>query len=295
VDLAALLATERQAVDAELDRLLPPAGAWPARLHEAMRYAVFGGGKRVRPLLGLTAYRAAGGRDEAALAPACAVELIHTYSLVHDDLPAMDNDALRRGRPTVHVAYGEALAILVGDALLTEGFAVLARYPEDGSFASRRAEACRLIAAAVGSSGMVGGQVEDIEATGAGPDARRLERVHRAKTGALLAASVELGALLAGAQGARRAAFARFGLGLGLLFQIVDDILDVTGTAASLGKSPGKDAAAGKLTYPAVYGLDLARAKLAELAASLDVEARGLEGDDSVLAALVDYVARRDR
>ena len=295
MDLAALLASERQAVDAALDRLLPPVGAWPARLHEAMRYAVFGGGKRVRPLLVRTAYRAAGGRDEAALEPACAIELIHTYSLVHDDLPAMDDDTLRRGRPTVHVAFDEALAILAGDALLTEGFAVLARYPEPASFAARRAEACRLVAAAAGSSGMVGGQVEDIEATGAAPDSDRLERVHRAKTGALLAASVELGALLAGADTERRGAFGSFGRRLGLLFQIVDDILDVTGTARSLGKSPGKDAAAGKLTYPAVFGLEAARAKLVDLAASLDAEARGLEGDGSVLAGLVDYVARRDR
>ena len=295
MDLAALLAAERQAVDAALDRLLPPADAWPSRLHEAMRYAVFGGGKRVRPLLVCAAYAAAGGRGESALEPACAVELIHTYSLVHDDLPAMDDDTLRRGRPTLHVAFDEALAILAGDALLTEGFAVLAGFPRGEEFAARRADACRVIAAAVGSTGMVGGQVEDIGATGAAPDAGRLECIHAAKTGALLAASVELGALLAGATAERRAAFARFGRGLGLLFQIADDILDVTGTAAALGKSPGKDAAAGKLTYPAVYGLDTTRAKLAELATALGAEAHGLEGDGSVLAALVDYVASRDR
>jgi geranylgeranyl diphosphate synthase type II len=295
VDVAAWLADERAVVDAALDRLLPAADAWPVRLHEAMRYAGFGGGKRVRPILARAACRAAGGDPARALEPGCALELIHTYSLVHDDLPALDDDRLRRGRPTVHVAYDEALAILAGDALLTEGFAVLARFPEGDDFAPVRAEACRVVAAAAGSLGMVGGQVEDLEATGAAPDAARLERIHRAKTGALLAAAVELGALIGGAEDERRQEFADFGRGLGLLFQIADDILDVTGTAASLGKSPGKDAAAGKLTYPAVYGLEAARGRLAELAAELSRTAVRLEGAGGVLDGLVAYVARRDR
>jgi len=294
-EVGAWLAGERATVDAALERLLPAADAWPARLHEAMRYAVFGGGKRVRPILARAACRAAGGDPARALEPGCALELIHTYSLIHDDLPALDDDRLRRGRPTVHVAYDEALAILAGDALLTEGFAVLARFPEGDAAARERAEACRVVATAVGSLGMVGGQVEDLEATGAAPDAGRLERIHRAKTGALLAAAVELGALLGGAAGERRRAFLEFGRGLGLLFQIADDILDVTGTAASLGKSPGKDAAAGKLTYPAVLGLDAARSRLAELATGLSRAAAGLEGEGGVLGALVAYVARRDR
>jgi len=295
VDVGAWLADERATVDAALERLLPATDAWPVRLHEAMRYAVFGGGKRVRPILARAACRAAGGDPARALEPGCALELIHTYSLIHDDLPALDDDRLRRGRPTVHVAYDEALAILVGDALLTEGFAVLARFPEGDDDAALRAEACRVVAAAVGSLGMVGGQVEDLEATGAGPDAGRLERIHRAKTGALLAAAVELGALIGGAGGERRREFLEFGCGLGLLFQIADDILDVTGTAASLGKSPGKDAAAGKLTYPAVFGLDAARRRLAELADGLGRAAAQLEGEGGVLDALVGYVARRDR
>ena len=295
VDVGAWLADERATVDAALERLLPATDAWPVRLHEAMRYAVFGGGKRVRPILARAACRAAGGDPARALEPGCALELIHTYSLIHDDLPALDDDRLRRGRPTVHVAYDEALAILAGDALLTEGFAVLARFPEGGGDAALRAEACRVVAAAVGSLGMVGGQVEDLEATGAGPDAGRLERIHRAKTGALLAAAVELGALIGGAGGERRREFLEFGCGLGLLFQIADDILDVTGTAASLGKSPGKDAAAGKLTYPAVFGLDAARRRLAELADGLGRAAAQLEGEGGVLDALVGYVARRDR
>ena len=295
MDLAAFLALERERVDEALDRLLPPADAWPSRLHESMRYAVFGGGKRVRPVLARAACRAAGGDPEAILEAACALEMVHTYSLIHDDLPALDDDTLRRGRATVHVAFDEALAILAGDALLTGAFEVLARYPEEDRFAARRARACRLVAEAIGSRGMVGGQVEDLEATGAVPDAARLERIHGAKTGALLGAAVELGALLAGAEEARVAAFAGFGRRLGLLFQIADDILDVTGSAASLGKSPGKDAAAGKLTYPGVYGLGAARRELDALATALADDARKLEGDDGVLGALVGYVARRDR
>jgi geranylgeranyl pyrophosphate synthase len=295
VELERFLAAECEVVNSCLDRLLPAADAWPARLHEAMRYAVFGGGKRVRPILTRAACRAAGGDPAVALEPACALELIHTYSLVHDDLPALDDDTLRRGRPTVHVAFDEALAILVGDALLTEGLAVLSRYPEGGSHAAARAEACALVAGAIGSLGMVGGQVEDIESTGQPPDAVRLERIHRAKTGALIAAAVELGAVIAGAAAGRRAELAEFGRKLGLLFQIVDDILDVTGTAASLGKSPGKDAAAGKLTYPSVHGLDAARAYLEELAAATRADAVGLAGEGGTLQQLVDFVARRDR
>jgi geranylgeranyl diphosphate synthase, type II len=295
VELEHHLAAERAAVNAALDRLLPPADAWPGRLHQAMRYAVFGGGKRVRPILVRAACRAAGGDASIALEPGCALELIHSYSLIHDDLPALDDDTLRRGRPTVHVAFDEALAILAGDALLTEGFAVLARYPEGDGHAASRAESCRIVAVAVGSRGMVGGQVEDLAATGATPDAVLLERIHRGKTGALLGAAVELGALLAGAEDVRRAGFRSFGERLGLLFQIADDILDVTGTAASLGKSPGKDASAGKLTYPAVHGLAAARAQLEELATALRTDAARLEKEGDTLQRIVDYVARRDR
>ncbi len=294
MDLAAYLAAEVATIDAALHGLLPPAESWPKRLHEAMRYAVFGGGKRLRPVLVRAACGAAGGDVELALEPACAVELIHTYSLIHDDLPALDDDALRRGRATVHVAFDEALAILAGDALLTLAFQVLATYPVGDTWAARRAAACALLAEAAGSMGMVGGQVEDLEATGAPPDGARLERMHRAKTGALLAASVELGALLAGAAPQRRAAFRRFGQQLGLCFQIADDILDVTGTAASLGKSPGKDAAAGKLTYPAVYGLAAARQQLQDVAAQAMALAVELEGEGGILGRLAEFAARRD-
>jgi len=293
VELHAHLAAERQRIDAALDRLLPAADCWPVRLHQAMRYAVFGGGKRIRPILVRAACAAAGGDPEVVLDAACALELIHTYSLIHDDLPALDNDTLRRGRATVHVAFDEALAILAGDALLTEGFAVLARSPEGEEMAARRAAACRLVAEAVGSTGMVGGQVEDLEAAGGPADEAALERIHRAKTGALLGAAVELGALLAGAPAPRQEEFGRFGRNFGLLFQVADDILDVTGTAEQLGKSPGKDAAAGKLTYPSVHGLEEACRRRDALAAELRRFARELEGGDGVLAGLVDYCAGR--
>jgi geranylgeranyl diphosphate synthase type II len=295
VDLEAFLSAERERIDQALASLLPPAEVWPPRLHEAMRYAVFGGGKRVRPILARAACRAASGDPETALEAACALELVHTYSLIHDDLPALDDDTLRRGRPTVHVAYDEPLAILAGDALLTEAFAVLARFPAGEAFAACRARACLLVAEAIGSRGMVGGQVEDLEATGGLADAARLDRIHRAKTGALIGAAVELGALLAGADDPRRRTFAAFGQHLGVLFQIADDILDVTGSAASLGKSPGKDAAAGKLTYPRVFGLEKARREMDVLAASVGREAEELEGRGGPLRALVSYIARRDR
>jgi geranylgeranyl diphosphate synthase type II len=295
VDLQVFLAGERKRIDDALDGLLPQEESWPARLHGAMRYAVFGGGKRVRPILVRAACRAGGGDPERVLEVACAVEMVHTYSLIHDDLPALDNDTLRRGRATVHVAYDESIAILAGDALLTEAFVVLARFPAERAAAERRAEACGLVADAIGSRGMVGGQVEDLEATGDRADATRLDCIHRAKTGALIGAAVELGALHAGVDDAHRAAFAAFGQRLGLLFQIADDILDVTGSAATLGKSPGKDAVTGKLTYPSVFGLETANRELGSLAKSLVGEAEGLEGRGGILGAMVSYVARRDR
>jgi len=298
VNFRELLDREREAVEAALDRVLPPADAWPSRLNAAMRYAVFAGGKRVRPILARLAHRAAGGDPDDITEAACGLELIHTYSLVHDDLPALDDDDLRRGRPTVHVAYDEATAILVGDALLTEGFGVLARHPEGERWATRRAEAISLVAEAAGALGMVGGQVEDLEATGTvrpgDPGAAdRLDRIHRHKTGCLLRASVELGALLAGVDGPDRAAFRRYGERLGLAFQVSDDILDATASVQELGKSPGKDEAAGKLTYVTLYGLDEARRLRNDLEAELVDLAQHLEGHDGNLSALAVYVCRR--
>jgi geranylgeranyl pyrophosphate synthase len=297
-DLETLLARERSAVEATLTRLLPAAERWPQRLHRAMAYAVMGGGKRVRPILARLAHAAAGGDPDRIVEAACGLELIHTYSLVHDDLPALDDDTLRRGRPTVHVAFDEATAILVGDALLTEGLLVLARHPRGPEWAPRRAAATELVAEAVSSRGMVGGQMADLEATGqvaAGDEepGARLDRIHASKTGRLLQASVELGAVLAGLGEAERGGFARFGERLGLAFQVADDILDATASAAELGKSPGKDAAAGKLTYVTHFGLEAARRRLAELGGELVGLATALEGVDGPLAGLARYVAER--
>jgi len=298
VDAGALLSSERVEVEEALKRVLPAPDRWPARLHEAMTYAVMAGGKRVRPILARLAHAAAGGDPDRITEAACGLELIHTYSLVHDDLPALDDDLLRRGRPTVHAAFDEATAILVGDALLTEGLLVLARHPRGDDWAARRAAAVGLVAEAVSSRGMVGGQMEDLEATGqvvgpAGDPGARLERIHAHKTGCLLRASVELGAVLAGVDDTPRQEFARFGAALGLAFQVADDILDATASAAELGKSPGKDAAAGKLTYVTLYGLDPARNRLAQLEEELVGLAGGLEGPDGPLAALARFVTRR--
>jgi geranylgeranyl pyrophosphate synthase len=293
-----ILDPEREAVESALARLLP-VDAWPERLHQAMAHAVFAGGKRIRPILARLANRAAGSDPDAITEAACALELIHTYSLIHDDLPAFDDDVLRRGKPTVHVAFDEATAILAGDALLTEGLLVLARYPLGPAWAVRRADAVELVAEAVSARGMVGGQMEDLEATGQVEENReedpklRLDRIHRAKTGCLLAASVELGAVLAGVSEDERRTFADFGAGLGLVFQIADDILDATASAQDLGKSPGKDAEAGKLTYVTLFGLENARGRLDDLEERLVGQAAEIEGPDGDLAAIARYAARR--
>jgi geranylgeranyl pyrophosphate synthase len=297
VVIDSILGPERQAVEAGLARLLPN-DAWPERLHRAMAHAVFAGGKRIRPILARLAHRAAGGDPDAITDAACGLEFIHTYSLIHDDLPAFDDDVLRRGRPTVHVAFDEATAILAGDALLTEGLLVLARYPEGQDWAPRRADAVALVAEAVSARGMVGGQMEDLEATGQIESREedpkiRLDRIHHAKTGCLLTASVELGAVLAGVSEEERKSFADFGAGLGLAFQIADDILDGTASASDLGKSPGKDAEAGKLTYVTLYGLDSARERLAEIEERMVSHATEIEGPDGDLAAIGRFVARR--
>lgn len=294
-----LLAAERAAVEATLGRVLPAADAWPSRLHRAMRHAVLGGGKRIRPVLARLACRAAGGDPEVVTEAICGLELIHTYSLVHDDLPALDDDVLRRGRDTVHVAFDEATAILTGDALLTEGLSLLASRPPGREWATRRAEVVARVAEAISSRGMVGGQMEDLEATGqvvgdtTHPPQDRLERIHRHKTGCLLRVSVETGAILGGADHRLLERFSRWGECLGLAFQVADDILDATASAAELGKSPGKDAAAGKLTFVTLYGLEPARRRLAELEDEMLELAAGLEGADGALAAVARFVAER--
>jgi geranylgeranyl diphosphate synthase type II len=262
---------DRLAVDAALERLLPAESTQPSSIHTAMRYSVFAGGKRMRPILCLETARIFSSDITPALHPACALEFIHTYSLIHDDLPALDNDDLRRGKPTCHKKFGEALAILAGDALLTLAFETIGATPAP---AERRVAILTEIAAAAGTiNGMVGGQVADIEAERKSVDAQMLEYIHRSKTAALIRASVTAGALCAGASPGDVARLRRFGETIGWAFQVTDDILDVEESSAALGKTAGKDFAQQKATYPAVYGLershqianDLATKAIAEL------------------------------
>jgi geranylgeranyl diphosphate synthase, type II len=311
-DLRTWLDARRRAVDAALERVLPTPPETPAPVCEAMRYSVMAGGKRLRPLLVLATAEAVSERHGAsagAVAPiampaACAVELIHTYSLVHDDLPAMDNDTLRRGRPTAHVVFGEGLAILSGDGLLTDAFALLAREPTaspDSSslspidLASRRLRALGVIADAAGPAGMVGGQAIDLQAAGPGApplDAEALKAMHSRKTGALIRGCALAGAILAGATPDEESAIDSYGRALGLAFQIVDDILDVEGASADLGKTAGKDAAAGKPTYPALFGLAESRRLAAECGDRARAALAGAELGGQ-LPAIVDWVIGR--
>jgi geranylgeranyl diphosphate synthase type II len=250
MSLSEYLQQQQQLIDGELDRLVPAETEPPAVIHKAMRYSLFAGGKRVRPVLCIAAAEAVSGRPVDGLyAVACALEFIHTYSLIHDDLPALDNDDLRRGRPTSHRVFGEAMAILAGDALQCIAFEVLGRTGN-----ARLVEELARASGTVG--GMIGGQVHDLEGEGKPPAAELLEQIHRAKTGALLRCAVRLGAIHAGATEEQLAALSCYGEHVGLAFQIVDDILDLTQTAEQLGKTPGKDAAQHKITFPAVYGLD---------------------------------------
>jgi geranylgeranyl diphosphate synthase type II len=290
---AAYLERQRADVDRALSALLPEPEGPAARLIETMRYAVFSGGKRLRPVLALAACESFGGHPADTLAPAAALELIHTYSLVHDDLPAMDDDDLRRGRATAHKAFGEAEAILAGDALLTLAFELLARYPEGDAHASRRAEAVAVAARRSGYAGMVGGQLADLMAERQPLAGAPIEWIHRNKTGALLQGSVEIGAIHAGAAADDRAAIAQYGAALGLAFQITDDVLDRTASAAALGKTPGKDEKSGKATYPALLGLEASQreaSRLAELAISF---LPATVKDPAILTALARYAVDR--
>jgi len=270
-DASAVLAGIREEVDAALDGALPPDTAWPATIHRAVRYSLFAGGKRVRPALVIASGEAVGGARNDLMPLACAVEMIHTYSLIHDDLPAMDDDDLRRGKPTSHKVFGEAIAILAGDALLTRAFHLLAELPDgcDEARVRRRVRATAILGEACGTAGLIGGQVMDLESEGRSIDAADLERLHRAKTGALLSACVRGGAILGGADAAQLQRLTRYASAVGLAFQVVDDVLDATEDAAHLGKTAGKDEAARKATYVSVHGLDKARA----LAAALRQEA----------------------
>jgi geranylgeranyl diphosphate synthase type II len=303
VNLNDYLQSRRALVDRTLDTTLPPANTPPAVIHEAMRYAVLGGGKRIRPIVAIAAAETCGapgeGNIEPLLVPICALELIHTYSLVHDDLPALDNDDLRRGRKTTHVVYGEAMGILTGDALLTEAFAWLAK-PIEGVEAARQIRAISEVAAAIDSTGMIGGQVADIVAERSHEQSddrdaliRELHFIHRNKTGKLLTASVVLGGLLAGGSEEQIAALRRYGDALGLAFQIVDDLLDIEESSTMLGKTAGKDVAQGKLTFPALLGADAARAEVARLLRVAEVNADMISGPVNTLTPIARYICER--
>ncbi|HEX2342886.1 MAG TPA: farnesyl diphosphate synthase [Vicinamibacterales bacterium] len=304
-DLSAYLDRRRGEIDAALERILDSTAraGCPPSVIESMRYSVMAGGKRFRPVLTLAsaeAVAAAAEIDEAAardraLPAACAIELIHTYSLVHDDLPAMDNDTLRRGRPTSHVVFGEGMAILAGDGLLTLAFEIMGSDSEQtGSDPARRLRAIGVIARAAGATGMVGGQAIDLQAVGrAGQlDADSLRAMHARKTGALITAAAVSGAILAGAPDALVGAIRKYAVELGLAFQIVDDILDVEGEAAALGKTAGKDAAAGKPTYPALFGLDESR-RMADACLSRATQALDTVGIRGQLADIARWVVTR--
>jgi len=294
-DREAALERLRAEVDAALDRALAPERAWPATIHRAVRYSLFAGGKRVRPLLALAAGDAVGGRREETMPLGCAVEMIHTYSLIHDDLPAMDDDDLRRGKPTSHKVFGEAIAILAGDALLTRAFHLMAEVPEgwDGERVRRRLRAAALLGEACGTTGLIGGQVVDLESEGQRIDAGTLETLHRAKTGALLEACVRGGAILGGAAEDDLARLGRYASAIGLAFQVVDDVLDATEGAERLGKTAGKDQAAKKATYVSVHGLDRARAMAAELRAEALAAVAPLGPRGALLADLARLIVDR--
>jgi geranylgeranyl diphosphate synthase type II len=258
---------DRTIVEAALQELLPPEHALPTSIHRAMRYSVFAGGKRVRPILCMEAARMFSAEQAGPVHVGCALEFIHTYSLIHDDLPALDNDDLRRGKPTNHKVFGEAIAILAGDALLTLAFQTLAMAPVDPQ---RRLTILAMVAEAAGTDrGMIGGQVADIEAEGKSSDKAMLEYIHRAKTAALIRASIVAGAIAAGAERADVTRLLNFGENIGWAFQVVDDILDVEESSAALGKTAGKDQAQKKATYPALHGLEVSR----DIAADLEAKA----------------------
>jgi geranylgeranyl diphosphate synthase, type II len=295
MDLKTYLKEQIARVDKALDEYLPKETERPHSLHKAMRYSVFAGGKRVRPILMLAACQAVGGDTERAIPAACALEMIHTYSLIHDDLPAMDDDDFRRGNPTNHKVFGEAIAILAGDGLLTEAFKLIS----DPRFASGCDPAARLaviheIATCAGSYGMVGGQVVDMESEGKSDiDLPTVQYIHTHKTGALIKASVVAGALLGGADQTKLAAITRYGEAAGLAFQIADDILDIEGTTEEIGKDAGSDQARGKATYPAVMGLSASKQEAANMMdeAFRVLEIFGTEADR--LREIATYIVKR--
>ena len=292
-DLNQFLATRTDAVNRALDKFLPSETTKPATIHKAMRYSLFAGGKRMRPALCLAASEACGGSDALAMPLACAVECIHTYSLIHDDLPAMDNDDFRRGKPTNHKVFGEGVAVLAGDALLTQAFEIAAqckkfpRYPH--------AQIILEIARASGSLQLIAGQVADLEGEGKKISVDELKFIHERKTSALLCCSVRLGGMSANCPPAQLRALTDFGYHVGLAFQVIDDILDVTQTSEQLGKTAGKDTAAQKATYPAIVGLEKSRKIAAQLTDKAFAALKIFKGKAVALEALAEFLLKRDK
>ncbi|MEP7363063.1 MAG: polyprenyl synthetase family protein [Acidobacteriota bacterium] len=293
-DLDAYLSRQGERIHASLDRLVPPETEEPSVIHRSMRYSLFAGGKRVRPILAIAAAEALGCESDAVLAPASALEMVHTYSLIHDDLPALDNDDLRRGRPTNHKVFGDAMAILAGDALLTLAFQALAQSALD---APQRLALVEELSVASGTvRGMIGGQVEDLEGEHKTPSAELLDKIHRAKTGALLRASVRFGSISAGHLSASPAyeSLSHYGESIGLAFQIVDDLLDIESTPEQLGKTPGKDAAQNKITFPAVYGAGTSRHMAEEHLAAAHAALQPFGERAAALGAIANLIVHRN-
>lgn len=288
MNLTTYLKERREAVEAALQQTMPE--GTPERLREACDYSLLAGGKRLRPIMTVAACEAAGGAAELAMPMGCALEMIHTYSLIHDDLPAMDNDDMRRGRPTNHKVYGDGMAILAGDALLTEAFAVVARIGGD-----KAGRCVAELARAAGASGMVGGQVLDVLATGSQPSEAQLIAIHRKKTGALFVAAVVGGGICAGADDETLTALRAYADAAGLGFQIIDDVLDVTADLATLGKPPGSDQAAGKTTYVDILGIEGARSRAKACLAEALSAIAGLGAGAEALREIARYLIDRDR
>jgi geranylgeranyl diphosphate synthase type II len=292
MNLKAYLRSRQKLIDGALDRYLPKERTRPATIHRAMRYSLFAGGKRLRPVLCLAAAETCGGRIDKAMPLACAMECIHTYSLVHDDLPSMDNDDFRRGRPTCHKVFGDGIAVLAGDALLTIAFEIVSRAQPTSRY--KMPALLREVAVAAGSQKLIAGQVADLEAEGRKADRAQLRYIHENKTAAILTTSVRLGAMSANANPKQLGGITRFGRALGLAFQVIDDILDVTQTSEKLGKSAGKDIAAKKATYPAVIGLEKSRAEARRLTRQAHNALSIFREKADPLHALANYLLERE-
>ncbi|MCJ7642413.1 MAG: polyprenyl synthetase family protein [Desulfobacterales bacterium] len=297
MDIRTYLDEKKKIVDAALEKYCPKAMEFPPTLHQAIRYSVFAGGKRIRPILSMAAFDAVGGKGDGILPFACALEMIHTYSLIHDDLPAIDDDDFRRGRPTCHKAFGEAMAILAGDALLTEAFQLMTNCfiqstPAGGE--KLMLDLVNKVAQAAGISGMVGGQVVDIESEGQDVDLATLQYIHTHKTGAMILASVQIGARLGGAEGEILKPYTHYGERIGLAFQIADDILDVEGKPELLGKSTGADLSKRKVTYPALLGIEESKRRARELI-DLAIDALSPIGEQAEpLREIAQFIIARD-